>query len=285
MLKLRGVLCPLATPFDHRGDLYSTKIRHNISRIELTKVTGFVVGSRWGEGPLLSSADRRRLWDEVGAASDGDRTLIADVSADGSAEAGALCRAAQEAGCQAVWLASHLAYAVTAGVQVSHFRAVADASPLPVIVEASADELTAEEASKLSAHPNIAAICSRSTPLEQLADLLGQDGCQTLTSNVNGVVEALAGGVNAAVLPLANALPFHLVSIEEAVRMRETEAAQDLENRLGGIDAALGRYGVPGLKQAMDLRGYFGGTPRLPLTPLGPEVQAEISDALDGLQS
>ena len=43
-------------------------------------------------------------------------------------------------------------------------------------------------------------------------------------------------------------------------------------------------YGIPGLKHAMDLMGYFGGPPRLPLVPVGPAAQAEIAEAFTGLR-
>ena len=44
------------------------------------------------------------------------------------------------------------------------------------------------------------------------------------------------------------------------------------------------KYGVPGLKYAMDLNGYYGGIPRLPLTPIGPEAKKEIEQAFDGIK-
>jgi 4-hydroxy-2-oxoglutarate aldolase len=44
------------------------------------------------------------------------------------------------------------------------------------------------------------------------------------------------------------------------------------------------RYGIPGLKYAMDLNGYYGGPPRLPLVPVSPEAQREIQDAFRDLK-
>jgi len=44
------------------------------------------------------------------------------------------------------------------------------------------------------------------------------------------------------------------------------------------------KYGVPGLKYAMDLNGYYGGPPRLPLTVITPEAKKEIEQAFDGLK-
>jgi dihydrodipicolinate synthase/N-acetylneuraminate lyase len=286
MLKLRGVFCPIATPFNHRGELYVTKIRHNLSRLALTKLSGVVVGSTWGEGPLLAEADLFKLWTEAKAAAAADLQLIAGAGAESVAESLGRCRFAAEAGFAAAWITPHRTFAGDPGLQLLHFRSIADRSPLPVIVgEVDATTLSAEEAANLAVHPNIAAICSGDDPLSHLKSLLQAEGCAALSSQLKGISQALAGGVKAAVLPLANALPFHLVSIEEAVRTRENEAAADLESRLWAIDALLQGHGVAALKHAMDLRGYFGGDPRLPLKRLSPQAQAAVAGALDGLSS
>lgn len=286
MLKLRGVLCPIATPFNHRGELYVTKIRHNLSRLGLTKVSGILVGSTWGEGPLLSEADLFRLWSEVKAAAAGDVQLIAGAGAESVIETLERCRFAQQTGFAAAWIAPHRTFGRDPELQLLYFRSIADRAPLPVIVgEVDRSVLPTSEAQKLAAHPNIAAICSQDEPLSHLKPLLETEGCAALSSQLTGISLALAGGIKAAVLPLANVLPFHLISMEEAIRTRENEAAADLENRLEAIDALLLRHGVAALKHAMDLRGYFGGDPRLPLKRLSPQAQAAVVEALDGLSS
>lgn len=286
MLKLRGVLCPMATPFNHRGELYVSKIRHNLSRLGLTKVSGLIVGSRWGEGPLLGEADLFKLWNEVKAGAVGDVQLIAGAGAESVAETVGRCRAAKEAGYSAVWIAPHRTFGPDTGLQLLYFRSIADRSPLAVIVgEVDRTVLPTSEIEKLAAHPNIAAICSADEPLSHLRSLLETEGCAALSSQLAGICEALAGGIKAAVLPLANVLPFHLISMDEAIRTRENEAAADLERRLGAIDALLLRHGVAGLKHAMDLRGYFGGDPRLPLKRVSPQAQTAIEEALGGLSS
>jgi len=286
MLKLRGVICPIATPFNHRGELFVTKIRHNLSRLGLTKVSGIVVGSTWGEGPLLGEADLFKLWNEAKAGAVGDVQLIAGAGAESVSETLVRCRFAQQTGFAAAWIAPHRTFGRDTSLQLLYYRSIADRSPLPLIVgEVDGAVLSMSEVEKLAAHPNIAAICSGDEPLTHLKPLIATDGCAALSSQLTGISEALAGGIKAAVLPLANVLPFHLISIEEAIRTRENEAAADLESRLGVIDALLLRHGVAGLKHAMDLRGYFGGDPRLPLKRLTPDSQAAIEKALEGLSS
>ena len=286
MLKLRGVLCPIATPFNHRGELYITKIRHNLSRLGLTKLSGVILGSTWGEGPLLAEAELFKLWDEAKAGAGGEGQLIAGAGAESVTETLGRCRFAHETGFTAVWIAPHRTFALDPGLQLLYFRSIADRSPLPVIVgEVDGSLLPTSAVERLAAHPNIAAICSQDQPLDHLKPLIGTEGCAALSSQLSGISKALAGGIKAVVLPLANVLPFHLISIEEAIRTRENEAAAELESRLAAIDALILRHGVAGLKHAMDLRGYFGGDPRLPLKRVSLDAQAAIEEALDGLSS
>lgn len=286
MLKLRGVICPIATPFNHRGELRAVKVRHNVGRLKLTTLSGLLIGSTWGEGPLLSTAELIELWGEAKAAVSDDKLMIGAAGAESVQESIKRCEAANGAGYNAVWVAPHRTFAGDSSLQMLHFQSIADASPLPVLVgEIDRDTLSVSEVSRLAMHPNVAGVCASDEPLEHLAGILESGECAALTSQAMGMSNALAGGVKAAVLPLANVLPFHLLSIEEAVRTREFEAAKALEQRLHAIDAALTRYGVPGLKHAMDLRGYYGGIARLPLQAINESAQAEIADALDGLAS
>jgi 4-hydroxy-2-oxoglutarate aldolase len=72
----------------------------------------------------------------------------------------------------------------------------------------------------------------------------------------------------------------------EAFRTREHEAAKDWQERiLPAAKSIAGKHGIPGLKYAMDLNGYYGGPPRLPFVPPSAEAKAEIEKAFDGLRS
>lgn len=79
--------------------------------------------------------------------------------------------------------------------------------------------------------------------------------------------------------------PYLCLSIEEAVRTREFDAAKDLQGVAMPAIHAIRKFGIPGLKAAADLQGYYGGVPRLPLTPLGLEAKAEMAEALRNIKS
>jgi 4-hydroxy-2-oxoglutarate aldolase len=96
---------------------------------------------------------------------------------------------------------------------------------------------------------------------------------------------SLMVGAVGAVLAFANAAPYATVTIWEAFRKREQEAARDWQERISRAALLVTtKYGIPGLKYAMDLNGYYGGPPRLPLTPVSPEAKKEIEEAFRELK-
>ena len=61
--------------------------------------------------------------------------------------------------------------------------------------------------------------------------------------------------------------------------------AMDWQRRIGKAAVLVtAKYGIPGLKHAMDLNGYYGGPPRLPLTPVSAAAKAEIEEAFADLK-
>src|SRR4051812_8916708 len=162
-VKLQGIFASVATPFDHTGAVYRTKVQHNFEKWCRTSVAGFLVGALPGEGPLLSGDERMELLGMAAPHIAAGRILIADVSAGGVRVAADLARRSAEAG----------AHYVVSGVphqyrdmmygpetQSLYFRALADQSPVPVIVHNSPQltgvDLLSETIAQLARHPNMA---------------------------------------------------------------------------------------------------------------------------------
>src|SRR5437016_4564104 len=106
-MKLQGMFALAATPFDHTGAVYRTKVQHNFGKWRRTSLAGFIVGSPAGEGSLLEADEKTELT-KLAAASLADGAdsarpiLIGDVTQDGVRGAGRLARAMAQAGAQAV---------------------------------------------------------------------------------------------------------------------------------------------------------------------------------------
>ncbi len=109
---------------------------------------------------------------------------------------------------------------------------------------------------------------------------------QVLSGSGMTFCDALYAGASGAILAIANAVPYACVTVWEAFRMRQEEAARDWQQRLfAGAKLVPGTYGISGLKHLMDMRGYFGGLPRLPLLPAAADACKQIEDAFYGLNS
>ena len=106
-------------------------------------------------------------------------------------------------------------------------------------------------------------------------------GFQVLSGSGTTFRTALKMGATGAILAFANAAPYACVTIWEAFRTREYEAAEDWQKRIfkaARLTAPV--HGIPGLKHAMDLNGYYGGPPRLPLVPCGRKPALKSSEPL-----
>jgi len=294
MFKLQGILPPIATPFDHRGDLYKIKVQHNIEKWNRTGLTGYVVCGSTGESVYLTTEEKLQLLEWVAEYAASDKILVCGTGMESVRETVALTNAAAERGYKAAMVRTphyykNLVHKMDA--QILYFRAVADQVKIPVMIynwpQVTGVDISAEAVVTLSQHPNIFGIKESSGSLEKCIQMIKevQPGFQVLTGSAPILAPSLAIGCAGAVLAFANAAPYSTISIWEAHRSREFAAGMDWQNRiLRAAQLVTVKYGVPGLKYAMDLNGYYGGPPRLPLTAISPEAKKEIEEAFDGLK-
>jgi 4-hydroxy-2-oxoglutarate aldolase len=228
------------------------------------------------------------------AAAEG-KTLIAGVGAEGVRETVKLANRAADIGYHFALALTPFYYKVQMHrpeTQVLFFRAVADQSKIPVLLynipHVTGYHLPPETVAELSHHPNIAGMKDSSGNLDKLRATLGlvKPGFQVLTGSGTTFWDALEMGGTGAILGIANAIPYACMTVWEAFRTRQSLAGRDWQDRIGVPAKLIGtKYGIPGLKHAMDLNGYYGGPPRLPFVPPSPEARAEIEDAFRELRS
>ena len=292
-MKLQGIFVAAATPFDHTGALYRVKVQHNFDKWSRTSVTGFLVGGLTGEGPLLEPAEKIDLL-RLAKPMIGERTLLADVSAEGVHVAAKQARESAAAGALAV--ASlvphqyrHMMYGREA--QMLYFRALADQSPVPVVIQnapqATGVDVDPETIAALAEHPNIAGIIETGTPVTRIAQIreLAGKNFPVLAGTEPQVWDSLKAGANGAAVAFASAAPYAIIAIWEAFRTREEEAGLDWQERITRPSMLVtDLYGVAGLKHAMDLNGYYGGAPRMPFLPVSGAAKREIEEAVGHLR-
>jgi 4-hydroxy-2-oxoglutarate aldolase len=294
MLKLHGIFPPIATPFDHNGDLYKIKVQHNIEKWNRTGLAGYVVCGSTGESVYLTTEEKIKLWEWVAEYAAPEKLLVAGTGVEGVRETIELTNRAADMGYKAAMVRTPFYYKNQIhqmDAQMLYFRAVADASKIPLMIynwpQITGVDISTDAVNALSHHPNIIAIKESSGNLEKVMQMIREvkAGFQVLVGSAPTLAPSLAVGAVGAVLAYANAAPYSTIAIYEAHRTRETAAAMDWQNRIArAAQLVTTKYGVPGLKYAMDLNGYYGGVPRLPLTPIGTEAKKEIEQAFEGIK-
>lgn len=293
-MKLQGIYPPITTPFDHEGEIYKAKLTHNIEKWNRTGLSGYVVLGSTGESVYLTPEEKFQVWEIAAAATSTDKLLIAGTGVEGVRETVWLTNKAAELGYKLAMVRTPHYYKNLlnrADAQVTYFRSVADRTKIPLMIynwpQATGLDIAAEAVAQLSEHPNIIAVKESSGNLEKVMQMIREvkPGFQVLVGSAPTLWPSFQVGAVGAVLAFANAAPYATITIWEAHRTREAEAGKDWQNRIGRAAMLVTtKYGVPGLKHAMDLNGYYGGPPRLPLVPPTPEAKLEIEAAFSALK-
>ena len=295
LMKVEGIFPALTSCFDNGGNLYKAKVLHNVERLNQIALSGYTVCGSTGETPLLSTDERIQLMQWVKSASAEGKLLIAGVGAESVHESVRMANRAAEIGFHVVLALTPFYYRLQMHrpeTQLLYFRALADRSKLPVLLynipQVTGYALPVDTIAELSHHPNIIGMKDSSGDLQKLAETVrfAKPGFQVLSGSGSNFWDALKLGASGAILAIANALPYACVTVWEAFRTRQDEAGQDWMSRILPASLLIAKqYGIPALKYAMDLNGYYGGPPRLPFIPPCAEIRSEVEKTFDGLRS
>jgi 4-hydroxy-2-oxoglutarate aldolase len=287
-IDLHGIFPPITTPFIN-GKVAYDKLASNVEKWSRTGLKGFVVLGSNGEYVYLSEEEKRRVVDSVVQSAADEMLIIAGTGCESTAETLRLTEDCARLGAHAALVVTPQYYAGRMGESalMKHYSELADQSPLPILLynvpKFTHINLAADFVARLSEHPNIVGIKDSSANVIQLGEILnGVAGDFNVMVGTAGVLFAgLTLGCVGGVLALANIAPEHCVKIFKQVQAGDFEAARELQLKMLPVNQAVTAvYGVPGLKAAMDMLGYFGGDPRLPLLPSSERERSEIEAIL-----
>lgn len=291
-LDISGVMIPTTTPFDPvTGEVDPVALRENVRKWASTGVAGLVIGGSTGEAVFLDERERDLIWDVVGGALPDGLLFVAGTGAESLRTTLHLTRMAAARGCDAVLVQPPAFYrgAMTPAVVRDHYRAVADASPVPVILyqvptRFSTLDFPTGLIAELSAHENIVGIKDSRGKLELVGELVTQTarGFQVLVGSGNLLYGSLEIGAVGGILGVANLAPRESVALCERFAAGDWSGAGVLQERIGPLhNTVVGGMGVAGVKYGLELLGYHGGAPRPPLRPLPEGRRGEVAEALD----
>jgi len=223
------------------------------------------------------------------AAMPADRRLLAGSAMESTRATIDLTRRMAEAGAGAALVVTPSYYKarMNGAALEHHYRQVADASPIPLVlynVPANTGvDMPAQTVINLAAHPNIIGMKESGGDVTKIGFMVQEtpDDFQILAGSAGFLLGALAVGTVGAVSALANIAARPLARMMDAFHRGDLAAARALQLPLIEANTAVtSRFGVPGLKAAMDMLGYYGGPLRSPLLPLSDEDKAALRKVL-----
>ena len=288
MFELKGIYTPIATPFT--GDeIDYDKLGSNLEKLAASRLDGLVVMGSNGEFLALTESEKRELIRFCCEKVKGKKHLIIGTGGNNIKETFALNQFAYECGADAVLVVTPFYYknAMKDAVLENYFTAVADQSPLPVVLYNMPGNTGVNTSSallvKLSKHPNIIGVKDTSGNITQIAETIKacDPSFSVFAGNWSFLLPSLLLGAKGATLALANVCPNECVEILDYLEKGDLEGARQHAFRLMPVNAAVtAKYGIGGLKYAMEQVGFFGGEPRLPLRRPAAEAQADIDEIL-----
>jgi 4-hydroxy-2-oxoglutarate aldolase len=292
-MNLEAVFPPIPTPFAG-GDVDEAAIRGNVARWMETGLGGIVALGSNGEAPLLDERESERVIAAAREATPPGRTLIAGTGRESTQATIEASRRAAALGADAVLVRtpSYFKSRMTPEAFITHYTAVADRSPVPVLIynypAVTGVNITAAAVGRLSRHPNVAGIKETGSDAAQVADFVAASGDSftVIAGSAPTFYSSLCLGARGAILAVACVVPDICVALLDHYRAGRHQDARDLQRGLTPLARLVTTvHGVPGLKAAIELAGFTGGLPRPPLAPCSREGVEEIRRELAAVQS
>jgi 4-hydroxy-2-oxoglutarate aldolase len=292
--RLSGVLLPITTPFRSDGALDPAGLRSNILKWNETAISGYVVLGSTGERVNLDEAEQLQVIATARDAVPASRLFIAGVGQQSTlGTLREIERLNAAVAVDAVLVITPYFYrsAITQDALLEHYRAIADNSPLPLILYSmpalTGIKIEPATAAALSDHENIIGIKDSSNDVAALQETINlvQADFAVLTGNGTVLREALEAGACGGILAVGCVAPELCFEIFSAAKSGDQKRSQRLQRALTPLAAAVTtRFGIGGLKAALDLNGYHGGYVRSPLRAPENEARAEIQRCLQAAE-
>jgi 4-hydroxy-2-oxoglutarate aldolase len=288
-MNLSGVFAPLPTPFDAADCVDLARLKAALARWVAKPITGFVVLGSNGEAVLLDEHECDRVIATARDLVPRGRPFIVGTGRESTQAAVRATRRAAELGADAVLVRTpgFFKTQMTNDAFVRHYTAVADASPVPVLLynftALTGVNLSPVAVSRLASHPNIAGMKESGGDVAQIADLVSgtPDTFGVLAGTTSTFYAALCVGAVGGILALASVVPEACMKLFELARTGHHLEARAMQRRLVPLARLLGpTYGVPGLKAALAIVGCDVGVPRAPLAPVQAAGVAALKEVL-----
>ena len=274
----------MPTPFDD-GDVDTAAIAFNVERWIDAGLGGIVALGTNGESGLLEDDESDQVLGAVRDSVPRDRVLIAGTGRESTRATIAATKRAASLGADAalVRTPSFFKTLSTPALLIRHYTAVADASPIPVLLynfsASTGVAFSPESVARLAEHKNIVGMKESGTDAAQFAQFVDVAPSSFAMLAGTGTVfySDLCLGAVGGILAVAAVAPEICLRLLKAVQEGRHDEARQLQKQMAPLARLVtSGFGVPGLKAALDLAGYKGADPRPPLAPATPEAREQI---------
>ncbi len=284
--KLSGILAPICTPFVNQ-EVSIEKVRDNMHKYRTAPLAGyFALGSN-GENKSLTEKEKLEILKTVVSEKAEQQMVLAGAGFESTRQTIEFSKKVADLGADFVTIVtpSYFKKRLTDESMVRYFTEVADAIPIPVVVYNAPGftgmTVSAGVIAKISQHPNIAGMKDTSKGnMSSYLDAAAEDFA-VLSGTVSTLFESMALGATGGVVSLANAFPEPCCQLFEKYQTGDMQGARALHYKLFRLNRSVsGSFGVAGVKYAMELGGFHGGDPRLPLLAITEEGKASVREAV-----
>lgn len=284
-----GIYTPVVTPFTKNEEIDYGKMKHNLERWGKTDLDGIVVLGSNGEFSYLSKEEKLALVDFAVKNFVKDKKIIVGTYYESTKETIEFSNQIAKLGADAVLVLppNYFKGAMKEEILYQHFVDVADNVVIPMMIYNmpgnTGINLSTGLISKLSKHKNIVGVKDTGGNIVQIAEEIRdtEEDFAVFAGNAGYLMPALAVGARGATLALANIMPEECCQLVKLCKEGNYKEAQKLQLKLLKINNLVtGKYGIAGLKAALDMVGYQGGYPRKPLKEASEEAKQEIKEEL-----
>ncbi|GFO37986.1 4-hydroxy-tetrahydrodipicolinate synthase [Plakobranchus ocellatus] len=288
-LDISGIYPPICTPYNHDESITFDKLEYNMKKWNQIPFKGYVVQGSNAEWCFQSWDERVQVVRETARLAAPGRVIMAGSGCESTRDTIRMCKDMSEAGAHALLVVNPFYFKdnMTSDALVAHFTAVADHSPLPIVMynvpRNTGVDIPVDAVVKLAQHHNIIGIKDSGGDITRIASIVfatASSDFQVLAGSAGFLLAAYNVGCVGGICALANVLGEETCRLADLAQSNDLKAAMDLQLRLVGPNSCVTkRFGVPGLKTSMEWFGYYGGPPRSPLQSLSDnQVQAIKSE-------
>lgn len=285
----KGSIVAIVTPFKKSGRVDEAKLKELVEFQIKNGTNGIVPCGTTGESPTLTPAEHERVIEICIKAADKRVPIIAGTGSNATEEAITLTKHAAAAGADAALIVSPYYNKPTQKGLYLHFKAIADAVDIPIILynikgRTGVNIDTPTVAKLANDCPNIIGVKEASGSIEQARDVkkcCGKDFV-ILSGDDNLTLEILKIGGHGVISVAANIIPQDIVGMINAFNKGDMKTAESIHKKLVPICAALFIETNPiPVKHAMEYLGLCAHDLRLPLCDMEPENAEKVKAALE----